>query len=333
MKTEVKVVDSAVGLCEKWDCLAGVYFRKKEFLSHTEIYNPCQQHYYELYINGELSAGAIIYRLAISYLTRFIGLESPYRWIVIGVPASVPCSGLIGEKESIDILLEKIFKIEKGLILGLNIKPEYHFKQVVSFESFPTIVMSHNFESWQDYVTSLRSGYRRRLKKIISSMKDIEAEESDCSRYDEKMHALYLNILERTESKLETLEFGFFKNLPGRFRLTTYSYKGRIITWHINLKDDDKAYFFFGGIDYELNKKHNAYFINLSGIVKEAIETGCKKIDFGQTAEIPKTRMGGIPIDMNTFIYHRAGWVRKIFSFGKRYIKLKKDIPKTNVFK
>ena len=333
IETKVKLVNRAMELSEKWDGLADVYFKKKEFLRHTETYNPCQQRYYELYINGELSSGAIIYRLAISYLTRFIGLESPYKWIIIGVPASVSCSGLIGDKESIDILLREIFKIEKGLILGFNIEPEYRFEHVVLIESFSTIVMTLNFKTWQDYVMALRSSYRRRLNQISISMNDIITEESNCSRYNEEMHSLYMNILNKTESKLETLTLDFFKNLPGRFRLTTYSIKGKIITWHINLKDDDKIFFFFGGIDYELNEKFNAYFLNLSGIIRESIELGCKEIDFGQTAEIAKTRMGGVPIHKNMFIYHRTRFLRKIFEFGKRFIKFKRDIPKAHVFK
>jgi hypothetical protein len=330
---EVRIVNSALELSEKWDCLADVYFKKREFLHHTEIYNPCQQHYYELYINEELSAGAIVYRFPVSYLTRYVGFDSPYKWIIIGIPASVSCSGLIGEKKFIDLLLKEIFKIEKGLILGLNINPDDQFEDVVVIEFYSTIVMSHHFETWQDYNAALRSDYRRRLKQITASMKGIIVEESDCSRYDEKTHALYLNILNKTESKLETLSLDFFRNLPGRFRLTTYSHNGRLITWHINLKDDAKLFFFFGGLDYELNEKFNAYFMNLSGIVKESIESGYKEIDFGQTAEIAKTRMGGLPSDRNTFIYHRARWVRKIFLFGKRYVKFKRDIPNANVFK
>jgi hypothetical protein len=240
---------------------------------------------------------------------------------------------LIGEKKSIDLLLKEIFKNEKGLILGININPDDQFEQVVTIELFPTIVMSHNFETWQDYIAALRSDYRRRLKQITLSMKDVITEESDCSRYNEKTHALYMNILNKTESKLETLSLDFFKNLPGRFRLTTYSYNGRIITWHVNLKDDAKLFFFFGGIDYELNEKFNSYFMNLSGIVKESIEWGYKEIDFGQTAEIAKTRMGGVPSDKNMFIYHRSRLVRKIFLFGKKYVKFKRDIPNANVFK
>lgn len=333
MKKEIKVVNTALELSEKWDSLADVYFKKKEFLRYTEVYNPCRQHYYELYLNGELAAGAIVYRLALSYLTRFVGFESPYKWIIIGVPASVSCSGLIGEEKSVDLLLKEIFKMEKGLILGLNVRPDHQFDQVVSIESFATIVMSHNFETWQDYISALRSDYRRRLKQITSSMKDIVTEESGCSRYNEEMHALYLNILNKTESKLETLSLDFFKNLPDRFRLTTYAHNGRFITWHINLKDDDKLFFFFGGLDYEQNEKFNAYFMNLTGIVKESIELGYKELDFGQTAEIAKTRMGGAPLDQNMFIYHRAGWVRKLFVIGKKYITFKRDIPNANVFK
>jgi hypothetical protein len=333
MKQKVRMIESASELSDEWDMFEDVYYKKKEFLEHTEKYNPCQQHYYELIVDNRLRAGAIVYRLAISYLTRHLGFQSPYKWVIIGVPASVSCSGLIGEEKYVDLLLKEIFKIKRGLILALNINPEFKINHVVSISSFPTIVMSHNFKTWQDYTKALRSKYKRRLRLISSSTEDISIETGNCSRYNEKMHALYLNIIDRTESKLETLSLAFFKHLPDRFKLTTYSINGRIITWHINLLDDDILSFLFCGIDYELNKQYNAYLLNLSGIIKEAIELGYHTIDFGQTAEIAKTRMGGIPSDTNMFIYHRKNWMRRLFQYGKKYAHFKREIPPVNVFK
>jgi hypothetical protein len=333
MKQKVRLVESASGLSDEWDILADNYFNKREFLEYTEKYNPCRQHYYELTVGNQLRAGAIVYRLAVSYLTRRLGFESPYKWHIIGVPASVPGSGLIGEKKYIDSLLKEIFKAEKGLILATNIEPEMQFDQVVTIAAPPTIILSHNFKTWQEYKSALRSRYRRRLNQIISCKKDLSVETGSCASYNEKTHALYLNIMGRTKTKLETLSLEFFKNLPDRFKLTTYCLNGSVITWHINLLDDDVLYFLIGGLDYERNKQHNAYFLNLSGIINESIEWGYQTIDLGQTAEIAKTRMGGVPSDRNIFIYHRRRWVRNIFRFASKYIKLKQDFPPANVFK
>jgi len=113
MKKEVRVLNSALELSEKWDCLADVYFKKKEFLNHTEIYNPCQKHYYELYINEELSAGAIVYRLSLSYFTRKIGRENP---ISDNYRGSSICFmlRLDRRKKIYWSTLKEIFKKEKG---------------------------------------------------------------------------------------------------------------------------------------------------------------------------------------------------------------------------
>jgi hypothetical protein len=333
MKQKVRPIESAKELSDEWDILADNYFKKREFLEHTEKYNPCQQHYYELTVDNTFRAGAIVYKRAVSYLTRRLGFESPYKWFIIGVPASVSGSGLIGEEKYIKLLLKKIFQIEKGLILAVNLEPDFQLDPVVTVASLPTIVLSHDFKTWQDYINALRSKYRRRLNRIISSIEDLSVETSSCARYNEKTHALYLNIMDRTKIKLETLSLSFFQNLPDRFKLTTYSLNGRVLTWHINVLDDDVLYFLFGGIDYELNKQYNAYFLNLSGVIKESIEWGYDRIDLGQTAEIAKTRMGGVPSDRNLFIYHRKGWIRGIFQFGKKYIDLKRDFPIANVFK
>jgi hypothetical protein len=333
MKQKIRSIKSARELSGEWDFLADNYFKKREFLEHTEKYNPCRQHYYELSVDNKLRAGAIVYRHSVSYLTRRLGFENPYKWIIIGVPASVSGSGLIGEEKFITLLLKEIFKIEKGLILALNLEPDFQLDPVVTVASLPTIVMSHNFKTWQDYKSALRSKYRRRLNRIIKSIKDLSVETSSCARYNEKMHDLYLNIMDRTKTKLETLSLPFFQNLPDRFKLTTYCLNGRVLTWHINVLDDDILYFLFGGIDYELNKQYNSYFLNLSGVIKESIEWGYDTVDLGQTAEIAKTRMGGVPSGRNLFIYHRRGWIRSVFQFGKKYVHLKRDFPPANVFK
>ncbi len=322
----------AQDLFEAWDTLADVYYKKKEFLTHTETFNPCNQRYYELYENGKFSAGAIVYSLAISYFTKHINVNSPYKVTFIGTPASVSCSGLVGNKKSVDILLKRVFKLEKGIIIGLNTDPCYQIKPAISLKAYSVISMSHEFDSWDDYVSALRSSYRRRLKQL-TSREDIKVVESDCRRFNKEMHTLYLNILDNAELTLETLRLNFFQNLPEKFRLTTYTHKGKIITWHINLKDESKMFFFFGGIDYTVNKKLNAYLLNLAGVVKESIEAGYKEIDFGQTAEIPKTRMGGRVMDKSMFIYHRYRLLRKIFYVIKRYVEYNRVIPEAHVFK
>jgi hypothetical protein len=322
----------ASDLPKEWDLLAKCYFQKKEFFLYTEKYNPSKQRYYTLYNKNRLIAGACVYTLTIDLLT-FINVRSPVKMQVVGIPATVAPAGIIGDTGAMKILLKKIFKTEKGLIVGMNISPVLNCEPAVSMRTMPTIVMNHNFADWEECIGSLRSDYRRRMNKIFSGFQGIKTQIIDCSGFDEKLYDLYLQIYDRSKSKLEKLSLEFFKNLPENYRLTTYSLNNSIISWHITLQDDGVLYFFFGGTDYQYNRKYNSYFNNIAGILKEAINRGYKTIDFGQTAEIPKTRLGGKVIELNLFVYHRNLIVKKLLYFSGKLLQYNRKIPETHVFK
>ena len=168
---------------------------------------------------------------------------------------------------------------------------------------------------------------------IFSGFNGIKTQTSDCFIFDEKLYELYLQVLERSKSKIEKLSLEFFKNLPENYRLTTYSLDNRVISWHITLKDKSVLYFFFGGTDYASNRKYNSYFNNIAGILKEAINQRYKIIDFGQTAEIPKTRLGGKVLELNLFVYHRNIIINKLLFFSRKLLQYNRIIPETHVFK
>ena len=95
MDTEIKNISKAPDLPENWDSVAGDYFQTREFLNHTEKYNPCNQRYYLLYRNGIFEIGIVAYALKINLLT-YLNISSPFRMNIAGIPCSVSASGIIG---------------------------------------------------------------------------------------------------------------------------------------------------------------------------------------------------------------------------------------------
>jgi hypothetical protein len=94
-----------------------------------------------------------------------------------------------------------------------------------------------------------------------------------------------------------------------------------------------RFHFFLGGIDYELNRQFNTYFNLLFRIVREGIERGASLIDLGQTAEIPKTRLGGEVVEKYILGHHPNWLVRKLLGAGKGILEYSLVVPKTHVFK
>ena len=94
MNSRFSLINSASELPADWDALTVSYFQKREFLIHTEKYNPCKQRYWILEESGELKAGAVLYTLRLDLLT-FMHLKSPLEMHIAGIPCSGPARVLL----------------------------------------------------------------------------------------------------------------------------------------------------------------------------------------------------------------------------------------------
>ena len=332
MKTEIKEIKKAQGLPEEWNGLAEDYFQKREFLLHAEKYNPCLQKYYALYQDGLFRGGAVAYTLQLDLLT-YLGLPSALRMRIIGIPCSVSSSGIFGDEQAYLQLIGYMQKKERGLLLFLNLNSIPGSLSMISGRTFPTIILENRFNSWQEYSNSLKSCYRRRMKNILNLFTGIEIKRSHCSYFSKQMHHFYLQVHERSQGKLEKLSLSFFQNLPPPFQLTAYYYDNTLLGWYISAFDNKKFYFFMAGYDYQKNERFNTYFNLLLDILKEGITRGAAYIDFGQTAEIPKTRLGGQVIEKKMAGYHSCWLLRKLLQGGEKFLEYSRTIPSTNVFK
>ncbi len=332
MALAVQVVTAPGNLDENWDRLAVCYFQKKEFLSHLHQYNPCNQRYYELLDEEEIVAGAVVYTLKINLFT-YSGLKADVKMQVIGLPVSVAAPSLIGNTAHCIILLDKILEQEKGIILGLNLSPEMKVSRVLALMTLPTFVFKNRFDDFDDYLEALRHPYRRRIRLIREKSRDLHQVVSECSDFTELHYQLYLEIMKRTKTKLEVLSYDLFKNLPGNFVLVSHYHHDSLISWNTMCFDDETLFFFFGGMDYEKRNRFQSYNHNLLSILETGIEHQFSRIDFGQTAEVAKMRLGGETDRRAMFVYHRNPLILFFFRLIKRLLTYTGQHPEVKVFK
>ena len=328
---DVLTRSAASELSPDWDGLADSYFQRRKFLLYSEIRNPCRQRYYELHEGGRMKAGACVYTLRLDLLT-FARVKSPVRFAIVGIPASISCPGLVGEKDAVVRLLPAIFAAERGIVLLLNLPPGLPVKPAVGMRMMPTVFLRHDFKSWEEYRRALRASYRRRLGLIESAFDGVRREEGPCSALSREMYGLYLQVMARTATKLETLSYEYFRDLPEEFRLTGYRLGERVIAWHINLHEGDRLTFFFGGTDDAFLRSRRAYQNNIAGILREALDRGFREVDFGQTAEIAKTRLGGGLVEKDMAAYSRNALVRLLLRLGRRALEYRRRLPPAHVF-
>ncbi len=331
----IKKLSSPEQISDEWDINADNFFMKKSFLKYLHLYNYCNQRYYELYVDNNFVIGTIVYTLKINLFT-FSKIQLYQTMQIIGLPVSIAAEPLVGNRDYAEELLNRILSIEKGLILGINFKCDYLKKRVVNLRTLPTILFNSDFADIQSYKKALRHPYRRRINNAISKFNDVVSIKSSCSEFTHQHYAMYLDIIKRTTTKLEVLSYNFFKNLPSNFILNTHYNKETILAWNICEISSDILYFFFGGINYDKRDQFNSYHNNLLSIFLYAINNNYKTIDFGQTAEISKLRLGGAYSERRMFLYQKNGLImffikifKRLINYSKRY-KIPRVINKTN---
>jgi hypothetical protein len=318
----------------RWDDMAGTCFQRRVFLSHCERYNPCAQRYFVLSDAGSPVAGAIVYTLAIDLLT-FLHIKSPLRMHIVGIPCSVSSSGIVGEEPYYSTLLEHLAQRERGLLLCLNIDhPPPDGGPMIIGRTWPTIGLQLPFASWDDYRRSLRSPYRRRLRQIERKAAEFDIRVSGCGEeFSPEHYLLYEMVYCRSRGKLEKLTAGFFINLPDEFVLTTFRSGGAVRGWTIAVNDGNECcYFFLGGQEYS-GDPSGLYHVKLMHLLRHAIESGVARIDFGQSAEVPKMRFGGRVHEKVMLARHGNPLMRRLLHTGRHFLSYNKLYPRTTCFK
>ena len=252
---------------------------------------------------------------------------------IVGVPCSVSSPGIFGDQPGIEALKKHIYEVEKGFILVLNLEEKVPGGSFASGKTLPTVVLSNHYSDWQDYISSLRSNYRRRLNHINQPNKDLRFEKMQCSQFNGEMYQQYLEVYKRSNGKLEKLSFDFFKNLPSDFMLTVCFKNNEVIGWNIALSNRNIHYFFLGGIDYKLNKSYNTYLRLLSSIIKDGIEKKADFIELGQTAEIPKMRLGGKLVPRYMEAHHSNFILNKLIKLSGSLLEYKRKPENTHSLK
>lgn len=312
-------------------------FFDRECLSEPKIIylekqNPCNQRYYLGYKEGILITGAVVYSLNVNVLT-FAKYNLNLPMTIIGLPVSVDAQGIIGKEDFYTELISLIIKDEKGIILCLNYNETLAIPNIIVMETLPTLVIEQSSISWQSYLQEIRHNYRRRIVQAEKKFSGVLVKEELCLNFTDEHYQFYLDIMEHTKTKLETLSKAFFANLPEEFKLHSYHAEGKLLTWHITTKHKKVYYFLFGGINYIFRDKYDAYYNNLIHIIKEAIELETESINLGQTAEVSKNRLGAQLIKKKMFIYHQNISIRSIFRLAKGLLNYKSNIKETTIYK
>jgi len=134
------------------------------------------------------------------------------------------------------------------------------------------------------------------------------------AQFDYKLYQLYENVFENSQVKLEKLNRQFFQKMPLPSLIIQASYRQERLGFVQLVQNGQELIFLFTGFNYQLNNKFAIYLNLLLEIVRYGINNKFKVIDFGQTAEESKLKLGCKLKPKNMYISHSNFFLNKLIN-------------------
>ena len=173
-----------------------------------------------------------------------------------------------------------------------------------SVESDPNMVLelAPEWRSYEDYLAALTGKYRNAAKKIAKDLAQggcTLGPLKELGAHAERLHALYLGVVDNAAVRPVTLPPAFFpalaESLGEDFRCLAVRRAHDLVGFISVLKDGDTAVAYYIGFDRTSGVGNAAYLGLLHAVIGEAIALGCRRISFGRTALEPKAGLGARP--------------------------------------
>ncbi len=211
-------------------------------------------------------------------------------------------------------------------------------------ETEPNMVLdiSERWKSYDDYLASLTSKYRKQAKQIEKevtaagcSVEEIKTDE--IMRSARQLHDLYLQTHGNARLRLVTLPVEFLpalaRSLGDDMRFTVLKKGETLLGFVTTVKDGETAVGYYIGFDRAANAEIPIYFRLLQSVIGHAIALGCKRLSLGRTALEPKARLGARPDPMRVWIRHRIPMLNVIVRGLLHAIDDHEEAPERNPFK
>ena len=327
---EILTYESIKKAPDEWDALVGdnIYMTKR-FLSFMEDVDNCHQRYYALYKDGQLDTVFMTYERKHYNLGMFTKINLYQDMTFVYVPLSVTRPGIV-YNQCLQEALDYIKKM-KGPKMLLNLE-DMDLKGFAKGLTCPKCILTNRFSSFEEYLSCLRSNYRRRYKQALKKSQELTLTYLEDNRdFTKEMYNCYLQVYNKSRMQIEKLPIEFFRG--NLFKIFTLSKGDKVVGFCQLLENGSELIFEFVGVDYAYNAQYDTYHRILLEIVRYGIENGFKSIDFGQTADESKLKLGS----EYTFLYaylHHSNWIKnKINQLLGRFLSYKYITTKFDVFK
>jgi len=225
---------------------------------------------------------------------------------------------------------------------GASALSRFSYRQL---ETEPNMVLdiSPKWRTYEDYLASLTSRYRKQAKDIAKEVVaaglqvDLLNGPDEVARQGEALHALYLQTHHNARVRLVTLSPKFLPTLAEQLgndmRCTILRRDDELLGFVTTVRDCETAVGYYIGFDRKANAAAPIYFRLLQAVVDDAIQFGSTNLSLGRTALEPKARLGARPEPFRIWIRHRIPLLNVLVRGLLHTISHHDEPPQRNPFK
>lgn len=221
--------------------------------------------------------------------------------------------------------------------------------------SLPYVSMPVRWSNFDQYLSALRYKYRRQIKNNLKKMRTgkhtIEYQNFPAPVSSEpvlvlgsaaicpadRFYELYLQVMAQAGVQLEILNSAFFEHLfmkmQDQFEILTFQQGGEVLGAALLYSHEGTMTFLLVGINYSRRDEFALYFNLIYGILKLAMERGCKQLDLGQTSYYIKQRIGGDCIPTYFYMKSRSRFIHGCLKFFRRFLFPELAVSTHHVFR
>ncbi|HYV00615.1 MAG TPA: GNAT family N-acetyltransferase, partial [Pyrinomonadaceae bacterium] len=188
-----------------------------------------------------------------------------------------------------DLIMVK--DITDAFATGASALSRFSYRQL---ETEPNMVLdiSPKWATYEDYLASLTSRYRKQAKDIAKEVAaaGLQVELLDgpdeVARHADAIHALYLQTHHNARVRLVTLSPKFLPTLAAQLgkdlRCTILKSDDQLLGFVTTVRDGETAVGYYIGFDRKANADVPIYFRLLQAVVDDAIKFGCRTLSLGR---------------------------------------------------
>ena len=189
-------------------------------------------------------------------------------------------------------------------------------------ETEPNMVLALDggWKSHDDYLTSLASKYRTKIRSTIFKTMDEAActieQIADLAAVQDQIHSLYKAVQINAGFRpfeLQPHYFAALQKVAGeRFRCSAIRQGEKMLGFLISVADGKQAIAYHIGFDRTAAADLPIYLRLLHAGIADAISLGCTEISYGRTALEPKASLGAKPQTFGILVRHRQPVLNKL---------------------